>query len=336
MRVSVLHAPHDLRVEDRVVPEPAAHEVRVRVTAVGVCGSDVHYYEHGRIGSVVVEAPLVLGHEAGGVVDAVGGDVDDLAAGRRVSLEPGVPCTTCRQCLSGRYNLCPRMRFFATPPIDGAFAEFVVLPAAFVHPVPDALSDDAAALIEPLSVGVWACRRTQVQPGDTVLVTGAGPIGLLGALVARTSGADRVVVTDVSAARLSFAAGLGLETVDVSRVPVREADVAADVLLECSGNGHATADALESMAPAGRAVLIGAGPEELTVPLSAVQNKELQMMGAYRYAHTWPAAIALAVGGTIDLDAMVTGHFGLDDVAAALEAPARDPETIKVVVRPQD
>src|SRR5881227_1171601 len=176
MQVSVLRGVGQVAVEERSVPEPAADEVLVEVGSVGVCGSDVHYFEHGRIGPYVVDSPLVLGHEAGGVVAAVGAEVTSLQVGQRVSIEPGVPCRACRQCLAGRYNLCPDVRFFATPPYDGALQEYVVVPAAFAHPIPDSISDDAAALLEPLSVGVWACRRGQVSAGSRVLVNGAGPI----------------------------------------------------------------------------------------------------------------------------------------------------------------
>ena len=159
MRVSVLRGAGDLAVEERPEPVPGPHEVLVRVASVGVCGSDVHYFEHGRIGSHVVDSPLVLGHEASGEVVALGSSVTRLSLGQRVSVEPGVPDFTCGQCLAGRYNLCEDMRFYATPPIDGAFAELVTVHEQFAHPVPDGLGDDAAALLEPLSVGLWAPGR---------------------------------------------------------------------------------------------------------------------------------------------------------------------------------
>jgi L-iditol 2-dehydrogenase len=334
MRTSVLHGIHDVRLEERPTPRPGPDDVLVRVTAVGVCGSDVHYYEQGRIGQHVVTAPLVLGHEAGGVIEEVGSAVADRTVGQRVSIEPGVPCRACVQCLSGHYNLCPDVRFFATPPIDGAFTEYVVMPASFVYPVPDSLSDDAAALIEPLSVGVWACQRAGVGPGTRVLVTGAGPIGLLAAQVARARGAHDITVTDVSPARLAAAGRLGLRVLDVSRTPVPESGLTPDVLLECSGNPAATAAAIGVLAPAGRAVLIGMGGDTLTIPLSAVQDRELTLTGAFRYAGTWPAAIDLAASGAVDLDAIVTGHYPLEAAEEALTAPRRDPETVKPVVVP--
>jgi len=252
MKVSVLRGMGQVAVEERDIPEPAADEVLVEVRSVGVCGSDVHYFEHGRIGPYVVDSPLILGHEAGGVVAAVGGEVSSLRVGQRVSIEPGVPCRSCAQCLAGRYNLCPDVKFFATPPYDGAFSQYVAMPAAFVYPVPDSISDDAAGLLEPLSVGVWTCRRAQLAPGKTVLVTGAGPIGLIAAQTARAYGADAVTVTDVNPHRLRLAEKLGLATIDVSRTSLADAEVEPDVLLECSGNARATWDAVRSYDGASR------------------------------------------------------------------------------------
>jgi L-iditol 2-dehydrogenase len=178
-----------------------------------VCGSDTHYYEHGRIGRFVVEAPLVLGHEAAGEVTDLGPGVTRLVAGQRVSIEPGVPDLTCEQCLAGRYNLCPTMRFFGTPPVDGALAEYVVVHEAFAHPVPCSVGDDAAALLEPLSVGIWACMKARVTAGSRVLITGAGPIGLVSLQAALAFGATEVVVSDVNPARLALAKELGATTV---------------------------------------------------------------------------------------------------------------------------
>jgi len=334
MQVSVLRGVGQVDVEERPIPHPAADEVLVEIGSVGVCGSDVHYYEHGRIGPYVVDSPLVLRHEAGGVVTAIGAQVTSLEVGQRVSIEPGVPCRHCPQCLAGRYNLCPDVRFFATPPYDGAFSQFVVMPAAFVYPVLDSISDDSAGLLEPLSVGVWACRRAQLAPGSTVLVTGAGPIGLIAAQTARAYGADAVTVTDVNPHRLRLAERLGLGIVDVSQSTLADAGIEADALLECSGNARATWDAVSTMARAGRVILVGMGGDTVQLPLSYVQDRELMITGAFRYASTWPTAIQLAASGRVNLDAMVTGHYGLHDVEAALTASKNDPTTIKAIVRP--
>jgi L-iditol 2-dehydrogenase len=335
MRASILRAPGDVVVEERPVPQPGPGDVLVRIGSVGVCGSDVHYYEHGRIGPYVVDHPLVLGHEAGGEVTAVGPGVTSLAPGQRVSLEPGVPCRSCSQCLAGHYNLCPDVRFFATPPYDGAFCEYVAMPAPFVHPIPDTVSDDAAALLEPLSVGIWACRRGGVTAGSQVLVTGAGPIGLVCVQAARAFGATQVWVSDVNAHRLELARQMGAVALDVSERPIGAWGIEPNVLLECSGNARATGEAIRTVARAGQVVLVGMGADELPIPLPYVQDHELVLTGAFRYANTWPTAIALVASKRVDVDSLVTGYYGLDDVEQALTAARRDPTTVKAVVRPR-
>jgi L-iditol 2-dehydrogenase len=334
MQVSVLRGVGEVAVEERPVPEPGPDEVLVRIGSVGVCGSDVHYYEHGRIGPYVVERPLVLGHEAGGQIVAHGPEVVDRPIGQRVSLEPGIPCRSCPQCLAGRYNLCPYVRFFATPPIDGAFCEYVVVPAAFAHPVPDEISDDAAGLLEPLSVGVWACRRGGVTAGSRVLVTGAGAIGLVSAQAARAFGATEVMITDVNPHRLGLAGDLGLTALDVSAKTIGDTGFEADVLIECSGNTNATRDAIQAVAPAGHVVLVGMGGDELLLPLSRVQDRELVLTGAFRYANTWPIAISLAASGAVELDRLVTGHYPLREVEQALIDSRHSPTTVKAIIRP--
>jgi L-iditol 2-dehydrogenase len=334
MRVSVLHAPRDVRVEERAVPTPGPDEVLVQVGSVGVCGSDVHYYEHGRIGDFVVRAPLVLGHEAGGRVVAVGADVPSARIGQRVSLEPGVPCRRCAQCRRGAYNLCPDIAFFATPPIDGAFCEYVALAADFAYPVPDAMSDDAAGLIEPLSVGVWANRKAGTVAGSRLLVAGAGPIGLVVTQVARALGAAEVVVSDVDEQRRDVARGLGATAVlDPLASTPADAGLEVDAFVDCSGAPAAVAAGVPVVRGGGAVVLVGMGADELTLPVALIQTRELSVTGTFRYANTWPAAIALAANGDVDLDALVTGHVDLDHAEESL-APDPAAQHIKIVVRP--
>jgi L-iditol 2-dehydrogenase len=340
VRAAVLNRPGEVAVVERPAPVPGPGEVLVRVRAVGVCGSDTHYFDHGRIGRFVVESPLVLGHEASGVVEGVGSDVDPARVGERVSIEPGVPCRQCVQCLGGRYNLCPDMVFHATPPVDGSLAELVVIHQAFAHPVPDSVSDEEAALLEPLSVGIWACRKGEVGPGSRVLVTGAGPIGLVCIQVARACGASEVVVTDLSAERLGVATELGATgTIASGSVALDDwyaGRPAPEVLLECSGHAGATVDAIRVLAPAGRAVLVGMGGDELALPLSVVQERELVVTGTFRYANTWPTAIGLVGSGQVDLARLVTGRFPLTESAAALTAARDTPGAIKAVINPQE
>ncbi len=335
MRAAVLRGVRDLFIEERPVPQANAGEVLVHVAAVGVCGSDVHYYEHGRIGNFVVEAPMVLGHESSGVIVAVGEGVSAERVGERVSIEPGLPDLTCEQCLAGRYNLCPAMRFHATPPIDGSLAEFVVVHAAFAHSVPDTMSDDAAALLEPLSAGVWANRRAGTTAGSRVLVIGAGPVGLVAAQCARAFGATEVVVADVNPHRLVLALELGATAViRVDETTIADSHVEPTVLLECSGHPGSARDGILAVARAGRVVLVGMGGEELALPVSHVQNREIEVTGTFRYANTWPTAIALAADGRVNVDRLVTGHFSLERTTDALLAAQQDPRSVKAVINP--
>jgi L-iditol 2-dehydrogenase len=331
-RAAVLTRPGEIVLQERPLPEPGPREVLVEVTAVGVCGSDVHYFEHGRIGPHVVRAPLILGHESAGRVAAIGPAVTRHAVGDRVALEPGVPCGRCTQCRAGRYNLCPDVSFFATPPVDGAFTNHVAIHEDFAFALPDHLSDDAGALMEPLSVGIWACRKGGVGAGDRVLVTGAGPIGLLAMQVALAHGATQVEVSDVNEHRLALAGRTGAtRTIRAGE----DRPSTADVLIECSGHPAALAAGIEALRPAGTAVVVGMGPGDTAeIPLSVVQNRELWLTGTFRYANTYPTAIALAAAGRVDLEAIITGRFGLDETERALRAGLEDPRSVKAMVHP--
>ncbi|MCU1658943.1 MAG: gutB 1 [Pseudonocardiales bacterium] len=329
MRVAVLDEPHRIGIEYRPTPIPAEGEVLVRVTAVGVCGSDVHYYEHGRIGDFVVTAPLVLGHEAGGRIVAVGPGVPRARVGERVAVEPGRSCGECSECTAGRYNLCPRMRFFGTPPVDGALCEYVCVLSRLAFAVPESISDDAAGLLEPLSVGIWAARKAAVTGGSSVFIAGAGPIGLVTTQVARAFGATEVVVSDVSEERLRVAQSFGATSVSGPG----EGDGAFDAFIDCSGAPSAIEAGVRRVRPAGSAVLVGMGPDDLPLPLGVIQQREVRLTGTFRYANTWPTAIALTASGRVDLDAMVTAHFALAATEDALLA-TRKPGQIKVIVQP--
>lgn len=331
MRAAVLHGAEELVIEERPTPSAGPGEVLVKVTAVGICGSDVHYYEHGRIGEFVVESPLVLGHEAAGQVVAVGKGVAADRVGKRVALEPGVGCRQCSYCHQGRYNLCPDMRFFATPPIDGALCEYVVLPADHAYDVPDSMSDDAAALVEPLSVALWAHRTARLGAGSSVLIAGAGPVGLLVTQVAAALGAAEIIVSDVDAGRLELAKSFGATTLLDATRPV--GDLVVDGFIDCSGAPAAVKSGIPTVRPGGSAVLVGMGADEVTLPLSLLQRRELTVTGTFRYANTWPTGIALAARGLVDLDGLVTGHVDLDHTRDAL-VPDPSAGQVKMVVRP--
>ena len=335
-QAAVLYAPHDVRLEERPMPQVGPSDVLVEVKAVGVCGSDVHYYEHGRIGAYVVRQPLVLGHESAGVIVAAGAGVNQSRVGERVAIEPGIPDGTCEQCRTGHYNLCPNVRFFGTPPIDGAFANYVTVPSQFAYTLPDTMSNEEGALIEPLSVGLWACRKARLRGGDSVLITGAGPIGMLTMKVALALGVAKVTITDVFPQRLAIAQQLGAtETINVAEQPLAQAGIQADVLLECSGQQQALSEGIRSLRPAGTAVIVGMNPgEELRVPISFVQNREIVLTGTFRYANTYADAIALVASGRIDVRSVITGRYPLEDTEQALQATKQDPTNIKSIVAP--
>jgi len=331
--VVVLHGIEDLRAEVRAVPDPGAAEVLIEIRSVGICGSDVHYFEHGRIGDFVVESPLVLGHESSGVIVEVGDGVARERVGERVALEPGVPCGHCGQCRAGRYNLCPDVRFHATPPIDGTFARFVAIDAEFAHRIPDEVTFDVGALIEPLSVGIWANRKAGTAPGDRVLVTGAGPIGVLCALVAVASGASDVAITDINADRLRQALDLGIPRSIVGGDDAGLAGFAPTVLIDATGVEPVVAAGILALAPAGRAVLVGMGARPLqSLPVARIQARELTVTGTFRYANTYPAAIALAASGRLPLERIVGARVPIADAEAALRMGHTHPEVLKTIV----
>lgn len=332
MRAAVLTAKQRIELREHRTPAPDRDQVLVRVTAVGVCGSDVHFWHDGALGEWVVEEPLVLGHESSGVIVAVGADVPASRIGERVSIEPQRPEPFSPETLAGRYNLDPAMRFYAVPGTDGAFQEYVVIQSHFAWAVPDAVSDEAAALLEPLSVAVAAVKKASLGPESRVLIAGAGPVGLLIAQVARAWGCREVLISDIDADRRAAAARFGATRALEPHEVVPALDV--DAFIDASGAGRAIDSGIRAVRPAGRVVLVGMGAPDLPLPVSVIQNRELVVTGVFRYANTWPTAIDLVARGLVDVDALVTERFGLSDTGRAL-ASTRDPGALKVVVRPQ-
>ncbi|KQV02608.1 sorbitol dehydrogenase [Microbacterium sp. Root322] len=331
MTASVLRGVKDLVLEERPVPVPAADEVLVEVASVGVCGSDVHYYEHGRIGPYVVDAPLILGHEVSGRIVAVGADVDPSRIGRRVAIEPQRPCRRCDFCRAGDYNLCPQMEFYATPPIDGAFCDYVIIQDDFAYDVPDSISDHAAALMEPLSVGIAAAQKGGIKVGDTVLIAGGGPIGIIAAQVAKAFGAVDVVVADINPARRELAASYGARVVDPAAQST--VDLAANVFIDASGATPAIVNGIRSTRAGGTVVLVGSADEfPLSVP--DVAMRELNVTGIFRYTGTWPIARALLESGQVVLDSLVTHVYGIEQVEEALSGEG-SVDSLKRIVLPR-
>jgi L-iditol 2-dehydrogenase len=330
MRVAVLVEPGRIEMEERPIPSPAPGDVLVRVSAVGVCGSDTHYYRHGRVGSFVVDGPLVLGHEAAGTIVAAGDGVDPARIGQRVSVEPQRPDPDSEETRRGDYNLCPHMQFFGTPPVDGAFCEYVTIGAPFAHPVPETVTDEAAALCEPLSVGIAAIRKARIGDGTRILIAGAGPIGIVLTQLARAFGAIEIVVSDPDEARRRRAIDFGATAV-IDPASDEVGELGVDAFIDASGAPQAVDAGIRAVRPAGTVVLVGSGAESMTLPTQLIQNRELVLTGVFRYTDTWPTAISLIESGRVDLDAMVTARFPLEMAAQALDSD-RVPGTVKSVV----
>nr|XP_014343690.1 PREDICTED: sorbitol dehydrogenase isoform X2 [Latimeria chalumnae] len=298
----VVHAAGDLRVEFRPVPEPGPNEVLLRIHSVGICGSDVHYWLHGRIGDFVVKKPMVLGHEASGTVVKLGPAVTHLKPGDRVAIEPGVPRETDEFCKTGRYNLSPTIFFCATPPDDGNLCRYYVHNANFCYKLPDNVTFEEGALIEPLSVGIHACRRAGVTLGSQVLICGAGPIGLVSLIVAKGMGASQVVVTDLSASRLEKAKELGADfTLEITnetseKLAQKVSDLLGcmpEITMECTGAESSIQTGIYATRSGGTLVLIGLGPAMLKVPIVNALVREVDIRGIFRYCNTSASSFLL-------------------------------------------
>lgn len=332
MKAALLSAIDRIDVISRPVPDPGPGQVLIRVRAVSICGSDVHLFATGVSGPYRLEEPLVLGHEVSGVIAAVGPDVDPDRVGQRVALEPLIDDPYSPQSRHGRYNLDPDLEFFATPPVDGALAEYVVLPQHLAHPVPDSISDAAAALLEPLSVCIHAARASGVQAGDRVLIAGAGPIGVILARTLRAFGASHITVTDLDPDRRIRALELGADdAVDPTDAATMTSVRGVDRFLDASGAAPAIVDGIARVRPGGSVTLIGLGAEEATIPIGLIRDRELIVTGINRYANTWPTAITLVSSGQVELDSLVTARYPLAQTEHAFRA-AQDPASIKVII----
>ena len=340
MKALVLHEAGRLSLDDIAIDETLGpDDVRVAIRSVGICGSDIHYYRHGRIGGFIVREPMVLGHEASGTVIETGANVSGLKPGDRVCMEPGVPRPGSRAVMMGKYNLDPGVRFWATPPVHGCLRETVVHPAQFTFKLPDQLSYDEGALMEPLSVGLQAVSKARVSPGDTALVTGCGTIGLMTALAARAAGCGKVIISDVVPPKLDLAATYGfipvnLKNEDLVEVVKRETGGwGAEAVFEASGNEKAAAGVLEPLCPGGTVVFIGMPGAPVALDIVAAQAKEARMATVFRYAHQYPRAIALVASGTIDVKPLVTDRYAFEDAVRAFEYAARpEPRTVKTII----
>jgi L-idonate 5-dehydrogenase len=341
MHALVIHAPLDLRIEDVPTPEPDADQLLIRVRAGGICGSDLHYFNHGGFGTVRIKEPMVLGHEVSGVVARTGSAVTDMPVGTRISISPSRPCGLCQYCQQGLQNHCLDMRYYGsamrTPHVQGAFRQEIVIDRSQAHVVADTLTDEEAAMAEPLSVALHAVRRAGPLLGKRVLVTGCGPIGALIVAAARRAGAAHIVATDVSPLPLQSALQVGA---DVALNVAEQADALVpfsankgsfDVLFEASGNAAALRSAFDVLRPRGIVVQVGLGGD-ITLPINVVVAKEFDLRGAFRFHEEFAVAVELLNKGLIDVKPLISGVFSYRDSIAAFKAAGDRSKSMKVLV----
>ena len=341
MKALVLEEKHKLSLRDIPIDDTLGpHDVRIALRSVGICGSDVHYYQHGAIGPFVVREPMILGHEAAGVVVEVGEQVTHLKAGDRVCMEPGVPDPNSRATRQGMYNLDPAVRFWATPPVHGCLRPTVVHPAAFTFKLPGNVSFAEGAMVEPLAVGMHGANKARIRPGDIAVVVGAGPIGMVTALAALAGGCSRAFVADVQEPKLELAAKYsGVTPVNVRKqnlaalVHEATADWGADVVFEASGNERAIQGVFEPLCPGGCVVFIGMPIGPVALDIVAAQAKEAHIETVFRYAHVFPRALELMGAGKIDVKLLITDRFAFEESIAAFDyASNMAPRSVKVQV----
>lgn len=342
MKVAVMTGIGKMELVERDIPQIKDNEVLVKLEYVGICGSDLHYYETGAIGDYAVKPPFVLGHEPGGTIVEVGKHVTHLKGGDRVALEPGKTCGECEFCKQGKYNLCKDVVFFATPPVDGVFQEYVAHEAGLCFKLPDNVSTLEGALMEPLAVGFHAAKQGDAQLGQTAVIMGAGCIGLVSMMACKAMGVSQVYVVDVMQKRLDKALELGATGV----INGKECDAVAevmkltqqhgcDLIIETAGSEITTRQAIHMAKKGSSIVLVGYSKTgEMTLPMSLALDKELTFKTVFRYRHIYPMAIDAVASGKVDLKGIVTNMFSLDDAQEAMDQSVNNKaDIVKAVIR---
>ncbi|WP_391529055.1 NAD(P)-dependent alcohol dehydrogenase [Photorhabdus akhurstii] len=339
MKALVLEKAGQISIQDWEAPEIVGeNDVEIKIHSVGICGSDVHYYQYGRIGPFIVEKPMILGHEASGVITAVGKNVTHLKIGDRVCMEPGIPNLQSPQSRAGIYNLDPEIRFWATPPIDGCLRERVIHPAAFTFKLPDNVSFAEGAMVEPLSIGMQAATKAEIKPGDIALVVGAGTIGIVTALAALAGGCSDVIICDVFDEKLEIAKQYpGLHPVNskalAEKVNVLTNGNGVNILFECSGAKPVIATISEHIAPGGIAVLVGMPIDPAPLDIVSAQAKEITFKTIFRYANMYPRTIRLLSSGKLKVTPLLSATYKFKDSVQAYERAAEGrPTDIKIML----
>lgn len=327
----------DIAINTKLGP----NDVKIAMHTVGICGSDVHYYTHGKIGPFVVKQPMVLGHEASGIISAVGSDVKHLKIGDRVCMEPGIPNPASRASKLGIYNVDPDVKFWATPPVHGCLTAEVIHPANFTYGLPDTVSYAEGAMIEPFAIGMQAAFRAQIKPGDVALVQGSGTIGMMVALSALAGGCAKVIITDFARPKLDLIGQYdGIVPVCLEETDYREKILAVtdgwgcDIVFECSGAPAAVLEAPVFVRPGGALVLVGMPPDPAPVDIVALQAKEVRIETIFRYANIYDRAINLIASGKVDLNPLISDTFAFQDSVAAFDrAVEQRPNDVKLQIR---
>ncbi len=342
MKALVLEKKGTLSLRDFPVPtEVGPHDVRIGIHTVGVCGSDVHYFTHGKIGPFVVEEPMILGHEASGYILETGSAVTHLQPGDRVCMEPGIPDPNSRASKLGIYNVDPAVRFWATPPIQGCLIPEVVHPAAYSYKLPDNVSFAEGAIIEPFAIGMQSAVRARIQPGDIAAVSGSGTIGIMVALAALAGGCAKVIVADMAQPKLDIVAAYdGIEVVNIADTSLASAVAkatnywGADVVFECSGAAPAILDLPQIVCPGGTIVLVGMPVDPVPVDIVGLQAREARIETVFRYANIYDRAINLIASGKVDLKPLISATFAFEDSIAAFERAAEQrPTDVKLQIQ---
>ncbi|WP_394914022.1 NAD(P)-dependent alcohol dehydrogenase [uncultured Robinsoniella sp.] len=327
MKAAYMDGTYEIIYRDIEKPVPGENEVLVKIEYVGICGSDVHFYENGRIGDFIVDGPFILGHESAGTIVETGSKVTDLKTGERVALEPGITCGKCEFCKTGRYNLCPEVKFFATPPYHGVLTEYAVHPSDMCFKLPENVSTKEGALVEPLAVGLHAAAQGNVKLGDSVVILGGGCIGLVTLLACKARGAANVIVVDMLQKRLDYAEKLGANhTVNAKEINVEKelerllGGIGADVVLETAGAVKTIQQTPEFTKRGGTIVLVGMAPQDvIAFDFAKVMAKELSVKSVFRYRNLYPVAIAAIADGKIDVGKIATHEFDFSDVKLAFD-----------------
>jgi D-xylulose reductase len=340
MKALVLERKKELTIRDMEISEKLGpDDVRVQIKYVGICGSDVHYYVDGYLGFRVIKEPFILGHEASGIVTELGQNVKGLKVGDRVCMEPGIPDPNSKATRLGIYNVDPKVRFWAAPPIHGCLRESVVHPALYTFKLPDNVSLPEGAMVEPFAVGLFAATKAKIKPGDVALVLGAGTIGLVTALAARAGGCSKVIISDIVQEKLDLAAHFGIIPVNITRETLKDVVMnitegwGADIVFEASGNEKSIAGLFDSVCPGGRVVLIGSPGKPVPIDIYLGMTKGVSIETVYRYAHMYARALSLISSGKVDVKPLITDILPFNRAAEAFElAASKKPTCIKVMI----